>query len=69
MRKQYLGDSVYVELNNFGQVVLTTDNGYGPSNVICLEPEVLWALDLWLKSSKPNTAAEIGKDLYRVTNE
>ena len=42
--KEYLGDSVYAEFDGFG-IVLTTNNGYGPSNTIVLEPEVLAALD------------------------
>ncbi len=41
--KTYLGDSVYVDFDGFG-IVLTTENGYGPSNTITLEPEVLEAL-------------------------
>ena len=40
MDKQYLGDSVYVE-RDFHGLVLTTDNGNGPSNTIILEPEVV----------------------------
>ena len=41
MNKQYLGDSVYVEEEeNFRGLVLTTENGNGPSNTIVLEPEV-----------------------------
>jgi hypothetical protein len=41
--KAYLGDSVYVERDGRG-VVLTTENGYGPTNTILLEAEVLDAL-------------------------
>lgn len=41
--KDYLGDSVYADLDN-DMVVLTTENGLGPSNTIALEPEVLSAL-------------------------
>ncbi len=41
--KRYLGDSVYAEDAGHG-IVLTTENGYGPSNRIFLEPEVLDAL-------------------------
>lgn len=47
MTKTYLGDSVYAELNEFGQIKLTTENGYGPSNTIYLEPEVYLALTEW----------------------
>ena len=43
-KKEYLGDSVYVEIDEFGAVVLTTENGMGASNTIILEPEVFCAL-------------------------
>jgi hypothetical protein len=48
MPKEYLGDSVYVDHDGYG-VVLTTDNGYGPSNTIILEPEVVTALNNYIK--------------------
>ena len=41
--KQYLGDSVYAEVQN-GMIRLTTDNDAGASNEIWLEPEVFNAL-------------------------
>jgi hypothetical protein len=41
--KEYIGDSVYVAFDGYS-FVLTTENGYGPSNTIVLEPEVLNAL-------------------------
>jgi hypothetical protein len=41
--KTYLGDSVYVEVEN-GMFKLTTDNGEGPSNTIYMEYEVYEAL-------------------------
>lgn len=44
MNKQYLGDSVYAEFDGYG-IWLTTENGYGPSNKIYLEPGVLGALE------------------------
>lgn len=48
MMKEYLGDSVYVELDSFCSVILTTENGYGPSNTIVLEPEVIGAFENYL---------------------
>ncbi len=41
--KTYLGDSVYGEFIN-GNIHITTDNGYGPTNIIVMEPEVCAAL-------------------------
>jgi len=52
--KQYLGDSVYVDRNQYGQLVLTTENGMGASNTIYLEPEVYEALQTYVK--KPQEA-------------
>lgn len=40
---EYLGDSVYVEVVE-GMLVLTTNNGEGPSNTIYLERQVYDAL-------------------------
>lgn len=37
--KEYLGDSVYVDFDGCC-IELTTDNGLGPSNTICMELEV-----------------------------
>ena len=42
-KKQYLGDSVYVDQKH-NQLVLTTDNGFGTLSTIYLDPEVQIAL-------------------------
>lgn len=49
--KEYLGDSVYAEFDGFG-IILTTNNGTGPSNTICMEPEVIEALNRFVKRMK-----------------
>ena len=41
--KEYLGDSVYVDLWDQG-IKLTTENGYGASNEIMLEVAVIRSL-------------------------
>jgi len=46
--KEYIGDSVYVDFDGYG-FKLTTENGFGPSNTIVLEPEVLKALNEYVK--------------------
>ena len=38
--KRYIGDGVYVEMNEQSQLVLTTENGMSTTNTIYLEPEV-----------------------------
>lgn len=43
MNKVYLGDSVYVSFDGF-HIWLTTENGYGPTNQIALDPSVFEAL-------------------------
>lgn len=41
--KRYLGDSVYADFDGYN-IILTTDNGMGPSNTIILEPSVFQSL-------------------------
>lgn len=48
MNKEYLGDSVYVEVED-GMVKLTTENGFGASNTIYLEQNVVDAFLSWYK--------------------
>ena len=65
-QKIYLGDSVYAQTNGY-YVTLTTENGYGPSNTIHLEPQVLRALMVYMStlSQSPNTpehGSEISQD-------
>jgi hypothetical protein len=55
--KRYLGDSVYVELTN-GMAKLTTENGYGPSNTIYMEIEVINALNQWIIDISRDAKAE-----------
>ena len=45
--KKYLGDSVYADCDGFG-ITLTTENGFGPSNTIYMEPQVLSALNEYI---------------------
>lgn len=42
--KEYLGDNVYVEADNYGGIILTVENGLGPTEEISLEAEVIHAL-------------------------
>lgn len=51
VRKQYLGDSVYADFDGFA-VILTTENGLGPSNTIILDPEVYEALQKYVEYAK-----------------
>jgi hypothetical protein len=58
MNKVYLGDSVYADFDGY-HVVLTTGNGFGPSNTIYLEPAVLAALLKYAESVlKPSPEAD-----------
>lgn len=49
MKHHYLGDAVYVEFNGY-HVKLTTFDGIEDTNTIYLEPEVLDALLMFIKS-------------------
>lgn len=46
--RSYLGDAVYAEFDGY-HVVLTTEDGYRATNRIYLEPQVLQALDRYVK--------------------
>jgi hypothetical protein len=49
--KSYLGDGVYVELEN-DMIRLTTESGISATNTIYLEPEVWRALKLWVEATE-----------------
>jgi hypothetical protein len=53
--KIYLGDSVYGTFEG-ERITLTTENGYGASNVIVFEPEVLAAFCAWIQSIQKRAA-------------
>ena len=46
-QKSYLGDAVYVDVDEYNAIVLTTEDGYKSTNRIVLEPEVMDALLSW----------------------
>jgi hypothetical protein len=49
----YLGDGVYAEFDEYDyDIVLTTNEGYGPTNTIVLEPEVVEALIFYVNRIK-----------------
>ena len=48
MDKTYLGDAVYIESENGGQVILTTSDGETDTNTIYLEPDVIAQMQHWL---------------------
>ena len=47
--KEYLGDGVYVALDDSRGFILTTENGIGATNTIILEPDVYEALEVWVR--------------------
>lgn len=51
-KKTYLGDSVYADFDGY-QVLLTTENGYGATNTIALEPEVFFSLFRYIEQVYP----------------
>lgn len=62
--KVYLGDAVYADHDGFA-LVLTTENGYKATNRIVLEPEVLGALEEYIKRLKEGGGDEREKDDVR----
>lgn len=47
--KTYISDGVYAAVDEYGAIVLTTENGITTTNRIVLEPEVLTALELFIE--------------------
>src|SRR5262245_46316090 len=58
MNKIYLGDSVYADFDGFA-ITLTTENGYGPTNTIHMEPEVVEAFRLYVRHLRKRTQEEV----------
>jgi hypothetical protein len=54
MTKEYIGDGVYVSIDN-DMTRLTTENGVESTNEIFLEPEVLRAFLNYIKRSELST--------------
>ena len=57
MNKEYLGDSVYAEIED-GMVKLTTENGGQANNVIYLDFEVYRALVDWVNKIQLKTSID-----------
>jgi hypothetical protein len=55
--KTYLGDSVYAEFDGYN-IVLTTEDGDDPSNIIYMEPEVVTSLLRYIDRLKVALANE-----------
>lgn len=65
--KQYLGDAVYAEIMNYGELILTTEDGISATNRIVLEPQVIKALDLYLLKIKEVYAARAEEEEKKET--
>jgi len=50
--KQYLGDGVYVRIDEYFQIELTTENGISVTNTVYLELQVLSNFLEYLKRNK-----------------
>lgn len=47
-RADYIGDGVYVDIDEYGDVILTTEDGISVQNRVVLEPAVLGAFQRYL---------------------
>ena len=57
MKKEYIGDGVYVEFDGYG-LVLTTEDGRSTTNRIVLEPEVYQALTAYVSRLRESRLCE-----------
>ena len=55
--KRYLGDSVYISHDGY-HVILTTQNGYGATNTIFLEPHLKVGLNNYVEMLKEHLKEE-----------
>lgn len=56
MSKEYLGDGVYVDITEWGEVVLTTEDGIRATNTIVMDGSVLGNLEEYLRVLRGNHA-------------
>lgn len=49
MNKEYLGDAVYVKVDPYGGIILTTEDGIKATNTIYLEGCVIKALEIFIQ--------------------
>jgi hypothetical protein len=59
LNKQYIGDGVYVEIDELG-LVLTTENGIETTNRIVLEGDVYGALEQYVARTRRKAADDSG---------
>ncbi len=57
-RKIYLGDGAYADINEFGDLELTTENGIAIQNIVVIEPEIYPVLEQYIKDVR---AQNIGR--------
>lgn len=58
--KIYLGDSVYADFDGY-HIILTTNNGFGATNTIALDPHVFYALIDYKKRLNERLGEEVKK--------
>lgn len=54
MNRRYLGDAVYVDLDDFGDLILTAENGLRVTNTIVLEYDVWLSLKAYVEKHESN---------------
>ena len=61
MKKEYIGDSVYVDTSVYDEIVLTTENGVpsDPSNTIILDTRVWKELIAYIKAWQEEEVREL----------
>lgn len=67
--KEYLGDGVYVRLNEAHQLEVTTENGICATNTIYLEPEVYDALEGYVRRLKAAISDQRRENLSRAAEK
>lgn len=57
--KTYIGDGVYAEIDDYGAIVLTTENGFEVTNRIVIELREWLTLINWINKKAESSSVEI----------
>ena len=58
LEKIYLGDGAYADIDEFGVLVLTTEDGISTQNIVALEPDHFKVLEAFIAQARK---LEIGR--------
>jgi hypothetical protein len=58
---EYIGDGAYCAINQYGDLVLTTENGVSVQNIVVIEPELYPVLERFVAQAREQKIGRWGK--------